>query len=327
MSWPSDGATVQCFRFIVRIRQTRSIHTPMITSGMLKTCPVFIPAATILPSLVNSSTHRGANMPTRKRPLRHPWGSAYRRRTASRATHRTRYAVPSYTWTGWRGTESTRSNTNAQTNDVGLPRISEFIRFPSLTHAAASAMPGTARSRTQRNGFPATTLPYSHSIRGIPIIGIPLMLWLYGRVVAGKPFLWVLDRAVPGIALAAACVRLGNLMNSEILGKPTSFVWAFVFERVDSIPRHPVQVYEGTAYLVLCVALLAVRRRYALPQGCLSGLFLVGMFAPRWVLEFTKEGKIVAAGMNTGQVLSIPLVIIGVWMLLVCRMRTMKRKH
>ena len=159
------------------------------------------------------------------------------------------------------------------------------------------------------------------------VIGIPLMLWLYGRVVAGKPFLWVLDRAVPGIALAAACVRLGNLMNSEILGKPTSFVWAFVFERVDSIPRHPVQVYEGTAYLVLCVALLAVRRRYALPQGCLSGLFLVGMFAPRWVLEFTKEGKIVAAGMNTGQVLSIPLVIIGVWMLVVCRMRTMKRKH
>src|SRR5215831_16335026 len=64
------------------------------------------------------------------------------------------------------------------------------------------------------------------------VIGIPLMLWLYGRVVAGKPFLWVLDRAVPGIALAAACVRLGNLMNSEILGKPTSFVWAFVFERV-----------------------------------------------------------------------------------------------
>ena len=157
------------------------------------------------------------------------------------------------------------------------------------------------------------------------VIGIPLMLWLYARAVIGRPFLWVLDRAAPGIALAAACVRLGNLMNSEILGKPTSIAWAFVFERVDSVPRHPVQVYEGIVYLVLCVALIAVHRRYALPEGYLSGLFLVGMFGPRWGLEFTKEGHIVAGAMNTGQVLSIPLVIIGVWMLVVCRMRTMTR--
>jgi prolipoprotein diacylglyceryltransferase len=127
---------------------------------------------------------------------------------------------------------------------------------------------------------------------------------------------------VPGIALAAACVRFGNLMNSEILGKPTSVVWAFVFQRVDSSPRHPVQVYEGAAYLVLCLALIAASWRYALPEGCLSGLFLVGMFVPRWMLEFTKDSKIIAAGMNTGQVLSVPLVIIGVAMTLLCWMRT-----
>jgi phosphatidylglycerol---prolipoprotein diacylglyceryl transferase len=159
------------------------------------------------------------------------------------------------------------------------------------------------------------------------VIGIPLMLWLYARVVIGKPFLWVLDRTVPGIALAAACVRFGNLMNSEILGKPTSAAWAFVFQRVDSIPRHPVQVYEGTAYLVLCLALLAASRRYALPQGCLSGLFLVGMFLPRWILEFTKDGHIVAGAMNTGQILSVPLVIIGAAMLGVCRTRKTKRSR
>lgn len=149
-------------------------------------------------------------------------------------------------------------------------------------------------------------------------IGIALMLWLYARVVIGKSFLWVADRAVPGIALAAACVRFGNLMNSEILGKPTSAAWAFVFQRVDSIPRHPVQVYEGVLYLALCLGLLAVGRRPALSEGCLSGSFLVGMFLPRWILEFTKEGPIVAAGMNTGQVLSIPLVIIGAGMLVLC---------
>ena len=153
------------------------------------------------------------------------------------------------------------------------------------------------------------------------VIGIPLMLWLFARVVIRKPFLWVLDRAVAGIALAAACVRFGNLMNSEILGKPTTAAWAVVFQRVDSVPRHPVQLYEGIAYLVLCAALIAAGRRWALPQGCLSGLFLIGMFLPRWFLEFTKEGTIVAGGMNTGQVLSIPLVIIGAAMLVVCAMR------
>lgn len=153
------------------------------------------------------------------------------------------------------------------------------------------------------------------------VIAIALTLALYARVVIGKPFLWVSDRTVAGIALAAACVRFGNLINSEILGKPTSVAWAFVFQRIDSTPRHPVQLYEGIAYLLLCVALIAVSRRYALPEGCLSGLFLVGMFAPRWLLEFTKDGKILAAGMNTGQVLSLPLVVIGVGMLVVCSMR------
>jgi prolipoprotein diacylglyceryl transferase len=157
------------------------------------------------------------------------------------------------------------------------------------------------------------------------VIGIALMLWLYARAVIGKPFLWVLDRTVPGIALAAACVRFGNLMNSEILGQPTTMAWGFVFQRVDAVPRHPVQLYEGIAYVVLCLVLLVASFKYPLPQGCLSGLFLVGMFVPRWLLEFTKDSANIAAGMNTGQILSVPLVVIGVWMLVVCWRRTAVR--
>ena len=121
--------------------------------------------------------------------------------------------------------------------------------------------------------------------------------------------------AVIGIALAAACVRFGNLMNSEVLGKPTSLPWAIVFDRVDSIPRHPVQVYEGLWYIALCLTLLLARQRWAPPQGVLSGLFLVGMFLPRFFLEFAKEGPVVFAGMNTGQVLSVPLIIVGALLL------------
>lgn len=156
------------------------------------------------------------------------------------------------------------------------------------------------------------------------VISIALTLWLYARFVVGKPFLWILDRTAPGIAFTAACVRFGNLINSEILGKPTAVAWAFVFQRVDSTPRHPVQLYEGIAYLLLCVGLIALSRQYPLPEGCLSGLFLLGMFVPRWLLEFTKEGKILAAGMNTGQVLSVPLVIIGAVMLVACWNRAPK---
>ena len=143
------------------------------------------------------------------------------------------------------------------------------------------------------------------------VIGIAVMLWLYARVVVHKPFLWVAERAVAGIAWAAACVRFGNLMNSEILGKPTSVPWAVVFDRVDPVPRHPVQAYEGLWYLALCLALLVARQRWKPPQGVLPGLFLVGMFLPRFFLEYTKEGAVVFAGMNTGQVLSVPLIIVG----------------
>jgi prolipoprotein diacylglyceryl transferase len=159
------------------------------------------------------------------------------------------------------------------------------------------------------------------------VISIALTLWLYARFVVGKPFLWILDRTAPGIAFTAACVRFGNLLNSEILGKPTAVAWAFVFQRIDGVPRHPVQLYEGIVYLLLCAALIAVGRRYALPEGCLSGLFLLGMFVPRWLLEFTKEGTIVAGGMNTGQVLSVPLVLIGVTMFVACWNREAKRRR
>ncbi len=153
-------------------------------------------------------------------------------------------------------------------------------------------------------------------------VGIPLVLWLYARVIVRKPFLWVLDRAVGGIAFAAACVRFGNLMNSEILGKSTSVPWAIVFERVDRMPRHPVQLYEGIWYLALTVGLLVLRPRWQPRLGVLSGLFAIGMFVPRFFLEFTKESPVIFAGLNTGQLLSLPFVAMGVLFLAWSERRT-----
>jgi prolipoprotein diacylglyceryltransferase len=132
--------------------------------------------------------------------------------------------------------------------------------------------------------------------------------------VVRKPFFWVADHAVIGIALAAACVRFGNLANSEILGKPTRVPWAVVFDRVDSVPRHPVQVYEGLWYIAVPRAAAgpaAVGTSARRSQRPVSRRHV----SPRFFLEFTKEGLVVFAGMNTGQVLSVPLVIVGALLL------------
>ena len=96
-------------------------------------------------------------------------------------------------------------------------------------------------------------------------------------------------------------------------------------DRVDSIPRHPVQVYEGLWYIALCLALLLARQRWKPPQGVFGGLFLVGMFLPRFVLEFAKEGTVVFAGMNTGQVFSVPLIVAGALLLGQSGWRTKER--
>jgi prolipoprotein diacylglyceryltransferase len=84
-----------------------------------------------------------------------------------------------------------------------------------------------------------------------------------------------------------------------------------VFERVDRVTRHPVQLYEGIWYLVLTAALLLLRPRWQSRAGVLSGLFLVGMFVPRFFLEFTKDSPVIFAGLNTGQALSLPFVAVG----------------
>jgi prolipoprotein diacylglyceryltransferase len=87
--------------------------------------------------------------------------------------------------------------------------------------------------------------------------------------------------------------------------------WAFVFERVDRLPRHPVQLYEGIWYLALAAALLVLGSRWRQRAGVLSGLFLVGMFVPRFFIEFAKDSPVVFAGLNTGQALSLPFIALG----------------
>ena len=160
-------------------------------------------------------------------------------------------------------------------------------------------------------------------------LGILLAVWLFSR--NNKfDYLWVLDRIVIVVATGGMCIRLGNLMNSEIIGRPTDVPWAFRFVRYNEIhhtngpiplePRHPTQIYEALFCLFLFVLLYWLWNRYKerTPRGLLFGLFVVLLFSFRFLVEFLKEvQEDFERGMtlNMGQLLSIPLILVGIWVL------------
>lgn len=148
-------------------------------------------------------------------------------------------------------------------------------------------------------------------------IGIVLSLILFSRK-QKKPFLWVFDHITLVTALAGCCIRLGNLMNSEIVGNPTEKPWGFVFERLgEDFARHPSQLYEAIAYLFIFFFLYFVytRTKYGQIKGVVSGLFLILIFGFRFLIEFTKEVQVAfeqRMSLDMGQWLSIPFVLAGV---------------
>ena len=172
--------------------------------------------------------------------------------------------------------------------------------------------------RYGKNGFEWTGYQGLASHGGA--IGILAALALFCRKYK-QSFLWVVDRLVIAVALGGFFIRLGNLFNSEIIGKPTTVPWAFVFQKVDALPRHPSQLYEALAYLLIFCVLgwLYRRKEVALQKGVLFGWFLVLVFAARFMLEFTKEVQEAfekTLPINMGQILSLPFVVVGLYFVL-----------
>ena len=146
-------------------------------------------------------------------------------------------------------------------------------------------------------------------------IGILAALWLFSKK-NNKTYYWTLDRIVIVVALAGFFIRMGNLMNSEIFGEPSTLPWAFVFKSSDLIPRHPTQIYEGLSYLALFFVLhWYYWKTNGKPRpGLIFGLFLVLLFTIRFLIEFLKEPQVAFENtmpLNMGQLLSIPFIIIG----------------
>lgn len=149
-------------------------------------------------------------------------------------------------------------------------------------------------------------------------IGIILAMYLWSKKVSKLSMLWVLDRIVVTVALAGFFIRTGNFLNSEIIGMPTNLPWAVIFERVDLKPRHPSQLYEALAYILIFAFLFWSywKNKKGEYQGWLFGMFLILIFGFRFSIEFTKEiQSAFEAGMalNMGQILSIPLVLTGIY--------------
>lgn len=152
-------------------------------------------------------------------------------------------------------------------------------------------------------------------------IGIVAALILYTRKKREISFLWIMDRIVITVALSGFFIRMGNLFNSEIIGKPTNSNWGFVFVSVDNIPRHPAQLYEAIAYLLIFIFLFSFyfRVKGKFKNGLLFGMFLISVFGFRFFVEFFKENQSLFEQnlfLNMGQLLSIPFVILGIYFLI-----------
>ena len=148
-------------------------------------------------------------------------------------------------------------------------------------------------------------------------LGLIIALWLY--VKSTKLSIWlVLDNIAIATGTTACFIRLGNLMNSEIIGKVTDVPWAFVFEKVDMMPRHPGQLYEAIAYAILFFIMWALHKRMPEKIGTdwYFGFCLFYIFTFRFFIEYTKELQEAfeaSLPLDMGQILSIPFILVGAY--------------
>lgn len=164
-------------------------------------------------------------------------------------------------------------------------------------------------------------------------IALLIALWMYSKYVVKQPPLWIFDRIGAPIALTGTFIRLGNLANGEIVGNPSNLPWAFRFMRNDCPPefqnncpwemipaRHPAQLYEAFCYIAIFAILMFFykKKNWWKVEGKMFGLFLVLLFGARFLVEGLKEGQTARDFeniINTGQMLSIPFVLLGIYLL------------
>ena len=198
------------------------------------------------------------------------------------------------------------------------------------------------QSELFREDFFSVFLPFKFSggfeftgFRGLAshgaTIGMITSMYIYNKKVLKKSVLWILDRVVIACALGGIFIRIGNFFNSEIIGKAAAegLPWAVVFKAVDNIPRHPGQLYEALGYVFVFLIVHSIywRTKKRLQEGYLFGLFLLLLMTVRVFVEQFKIAQVDGRedwilGLNTGQVLSIPFIIIGIYFMFFYKIKT-----
>jgi phosphatidylglycerol:prolipoprotein diacylglycerol transferase len=174
------------------------------------------------------------------------------------------------------------------------------------------------------------TPPFSGLASHGAAIGLFIAFYLYTKKNVGQSYLYVTDRIVIVAALAGFFIRFGNLMNSEIVGKPTDLPWGFKFMRdlefnpsglaAFVVPRHPSQLYEALSCLLLFFILLYLwnLKKEKTQEGLMTSIFMIFVFTLRFFYEFLKENQSSfenGLALNMGQILSIPAVLFGLGVL------------
>lgn len=151
-------------------------------------------------------------------------------------------------------------------------------------------------------------------------VGVILSIFLFRKYkLPQKSYLWIIDRVVVPVAIGGAFIRIGNLMNSEIVGKFTGSDYGFIFHKLgETAPRYPTQIYEAIGYVIVFIIMMWMYWRTNAKQreGVIFGWFMILLWLVRFVVEFWKDkqdGENLTNYLNMGQLLSIPMILIGVY--------------
>ena len=163
------------------------------------------------------------------------------------------------------------------------------------------------------------------------VIGILIALYFYYRKTKHS-MVDALDLIAVASGVLFGFIRLGNFMNSEIIGMPTTKPWGIIFERVDNVPRHPAQLYEAISYFIIFAIMMTLYKklRNRAKSGFFFGLGTVLFFTVRFLLEFVKENQVgfeERMALNMGQLLSVPFIVVGTGFIIYGLRRTKSSTH
>ena len=169
------------------------------------------------------------------------------------------------------------------------------------------------------------------------VFAIILTLVWYSKKVTHKNVWWLFDRMIPAVAVVCACIRFGNLMNSEIFGFPTDMPWGFEFVRSrewqmlynkggEALACHPTQIYEMLYCIIALVVSWVMYNKFNAKKyiGLITGVSLLIFFGARFGLEFLKNPQVaeeVGMTFNIGQWLSVPLILLGLYLIFTSKTR------